>query len=281
MNLWICPICNERLNAVEGEWRCENGHSFDAAREGYVNLLVGRQKSGSKGDTREMLEARRRWFAEGFYEPLRTRLIDLVGDADLSGRRPIVVAEAGCGEGYYIGGVSEAWPRAVCLGYDIAKDGARLAARRYPRVQFAVADTNKGLPWSAGVVDVLLDVFAPRNAAEFARVARPGGRLIVVVPTERHLAELRAVRPLLAIQPEKRQLVEAAMAADFKLESAELLTVPMRPDAARIADLIGMTPNAWFTPRVGSVKLEQISQLAVTAEFQILVFVKNETREKA
>jgi len=274
MSLWICPICNEGFSVADGVWRCENGHSFDAAKEGYVNLLVGRQKSGHKGDTREMLEARRRWFEQGFYEPLRARLVELVGDTDSASGRAQVVADSGCGEGYYIGGVSEAWPRAICLGYDLSKDGARMGTRLYPRVQFAVADTNKGLPWASGCVDVLLDVFAPRNPAEFARVVRPGGRLIVVVPTEQHLAELRAVQPLLAIQPEKRQLVEAAMAQDFTMSSAELLKVPMHLSAAQMGDLIGMTPNAWFVSEEDRVKLEQVQAMTVTAEFQVLVLTR-------
>jgi len=271
--MWICPICSEPLEAGEKTWRCVNGHSFDVARGGYVNLLVGSQKSGRKGDTLAMLEARRRWFDHGFYEPLRARLIELVGDGEFT------VADAGCGEGYYIGGVSEQRPRAVCLGYDLSKDGARLGARKYPRVEFAVADTNKGLPWASGSVDVLLDVFAPRNSAEFARVVRRGGRLVVVVPTEAHLAGLRAVQPLLAIQPEKRQLVEAAMKPVFKLASEQLLRVPMRLDGVGAMDLVGMTPNAWFMSDEQRAKFEAVTTLEVTAEFQVLIFDKIDEKD--
>ena len=43
-------------------------------------------------------------------------------------------------------------------------------------------DVFRPFPLADGVADVVLDVFAPRNPAEFHRVLRPTGRLIVVRP---------------------------------------------------------------------------------------------------
>jgi 23S rRNA (guanine745-N1)-methyltransferase len=121
-------------------------------------------------------------------------------------------------------------------------------------------------------VDVLLDVFAPRNAPEFARVLKPGGRLLVVIPTARHLAELRQVYPLLAIQEDKRQAVETAMGEYFTLASAHVLTAALKLDAAAVADLVGMTPNAWFMTPENKQKLNNLIELTVTAEFEVLQF---------
>ena len=41
-------------------FNCIQGHSFDIAREGYVNLLLPNQKhSKSPGDSKDMMESRR------------------------------------------------------------------------------------------------------------------------------------------------------------------------------------------------------------------------------
>jgi len=267
---WICPICRLRLAEAPGAWKCPAGHSFDVAREGYVNLLVGRQRSGVKGDTRPMFEARRRWLESGRYLPLRQYLAGL---AKTAGSRA-VVAEAGCGEGYYLGGVCETAPKLTCVGFDLSKDGVKLAARRYPGAVFAAADTNRGLPWDDGSVDLLLDVFAPRNPVEFARVLRPSGRLVVVIPGTEHLAQLRATLPLLGIEEGKRSKIEVTFGSELVLETSERLNYLMDLSSAEIADLVGMTPNAWFLSSAGREKLAGLDAMSVTADFEMLVFIK-------
>ncbi|MDB5179091.1 MAG: methyltransferase protein [Patescibacteria group bacterium] len=264
---WICPNCNEALESAGGSLVCVNGHTFDVAREGYVNLLTGRQRSGHKGDTPEMLAARRRFFAGGYYEPLRQRLVSLV-----AGLKPRVVAEIGCGEGYYIGGIREHVPGVAAFATDIAKEGVRLGAKQYPRVHFAVADTNRSLPLANGSADVVLDVFAPRNGPEFARILRRDGRLVVVIPTTRHLAELREIQPLLVIQEDKRRLVEEGLAGEFKLAQHEVLTAPLELAGPAVLDLVEMTPNAWFLTPEQKQRLGEVGRIRVRGEFEILMF---------
>lgn len=254
---------------------CLNQHRFDVAREGYVNLLGGRARKGVVGDTAEMFGARRRFLEAGHYGPLRERLIELVREA-----KPEVVAEAGCGEGYYVGGISEVLPGVACLGTDIAKDGVRMAFKRYPRARFAVADTNELIPLPENSVDMLLDVFAPRNASEFARVLRPSGWLVVVIPSPRHLSELREIRPL-TIQANKRAEVTRTLGTKFRLESAEVLTVPLEHRELCVSDLIEMTPNAWFLDEAASRKLEMADVKGITAEFELLRFVPSISEAKA
>jgi hypothetical protein len=83
----------------------------------------------------------------------------------------------------------------------------------------------------------------------------------------------------LAIQPEKRQLVEAAMKPVFKLASEQLLRVPMRLDGVGAMDLVGMTPNAWFMSDEQRAKFEAVTTLEVTAEFQVLIFDKIDEKD--
>jgi 23S rRNA (guanine745-N1)-methyltransferase len=267
-SIWKCPKCDEPLVRESGSFACKNGHSYDVSKDGYVNLLrPGRKASKIMGDSREMLEARRRFFDAGFYEPLREFLTKLA-KRTASNR---VILEAGCGEGYYAGGVAEALPGALCLGTDISKDAVRMAAKRYAKAQFAVADTNDELPLNTGSADLIFDIFAPRNAGEFRRLIKPGGRLVIVIPTERHLAELQDVRPL-KIQADKRSAVEASMTAGFELESAGSLTFEMRLGGQSARDLVMMTPNGWFLDESDRGALAEGDARNVTAQFEILTF---------
>lgn len=265
---WICPNCSHALVGKEGSLRCDNGHSYDLAREGYVNLLAtGRQAAGVHGDSKAMLEARRRFLAVGYYQPLRARLIGIITSS-----RPRVVADIGCGEGFYIGGLARAKPEIACYGTDISKDAVRLAARSYPEASFAVASTYAPLPLADGSVDVVLDVFAPRNATEFARILSPSGHLIVVIPTDGHLRALRERYGLLAIQQDKAKEVMATFKATFRHVATETLAIELSLKGESIADLVEMTPNAWHIDEARHAALLASPRLGTNAEFAIMVF---------
>lgn len=270
-----CPVCDAGLSRRAGALACPAGHSYDVAREGYANLLAAQHRErGIEGDTAEMLRARRRFLEAGYYRPLRDRLIAeaaAVLDAHAtahatapapSGPGRFCVAELGCGEGYYIGGVAEALggrapggrtadgriPDGVFVGLDVSKAAARLAARRYGAAMFVVANLRRKVYLETASADVVLNVFAPRNAAEFARVARPGGRLVVVIPGESHLAGLRAELGLLGIHEAKEERVLDQLAPSFELAGRDALDYEVELPADAVADLVAMGPNRWHRP---------------------------------
>ena len=170
----ICPVCGAALAPQGAAWRCVQGHCFDVARQGYVNLLTVTQKhSRHPGDTREMVAARRAFLDAGWYAPIAKTLADLV-------RRFCPAAEAvldaGCGEGYYLsqlGWVPERW------GIDISRDAVRYAAARDRSAHWLTA-TAAHLPFADGGFDCVLSMFALTAGAEFARVLRPGGIFLIV-----------------------------------------------------------------------------------------------------
>lgn len=303
-----CPICAEPLARAGATLRCPRGHSFDVAREGYVNLLTGKPR----GDTREMALARRTFLEQGWYRPLADRLAALSSRclADAAGGAPatqaaLALVDAGCGEGYYLGRLLDALRPAaparemasrggadapvhattgglahdtapgvrVCLGVDISKDVVRLAARRYPRARFVVADLTRRLPIATGAVALLLNVFAPRHAAEFARVVAPGGSLLVVIPGPAHLAELRDALSLLGVEPEKERHVVTQLATGFALAEHESIEFTMRLDRAAVAALVTMTPNAWHRDHDTAGAIASLGdETAATASFRLLRF---------
>ena len=235
--------------------RCPRGHSFDIAREGYVNLLIPRDRErGIDGDSAAMLAARRRFLDRGAFRPLLDAVAVRVHDT-IEQRRargdasPALIVEAGCGEGYYIGSIADRIESAVCVGFDVSKAAVRLAARRYASATFAVANTRRRLYVDSSAAAVLLNIFAPRNIREFARVLQPDGSLVVVLPDRDHFAGLRDRFGLLDVREGKEaDLLEEARGLFVPAERAAVrFTVAM--DDAAVLDFIAMGPNARHAPR--------------------------------
>ena len=81
-NNLACPIDAEPLNLKDRQLRCINGHCFDLARQGYVNLLpVQHKRSKHPGDSKEMVAARQRFLNTGTYEPVADALSALLSAA--------------------------------------------------------------------------------------------------------------------------------------------------------------------------------------------------------
>ncbi|MEU1804106.1 putative RNA methyltransferase [Streptomyces sp. NPDC019937] len=239
LDLLRCPTCRARLHPDGGALRCPAGHTFDIARHGYVSLLTGSR--ATSGDDAPMVRARARFLSTGGYEPIRRAVARLAsGDVPV----PDTVVDAGCGTGYYLAGVLDQVPGARGLGLDASARALRFAARAHERTAAATWDIFRPFPLADGVADVVLDVFAPRNPSEFHRVLRPGGRLIVVRPTGRHLAELRGLPAMVTIDPAKEQRLHQALDPCFEAVVTERVEYAMPLPEQRALDLVGMTPSA-------------------------------------
>ncbi|MFE3519311.1 methyltransferase domain-containing protein [Streptomyces sp. NPDC059166] len=241
LDLLRCPTCRaRRLHADHAALRCPVGHTFDIARHGYAGLLTGTR--ATSGDDAAMVRARERFLSTGAYAPIREVGARLAADA-VSERATVV--DVGCGTGYYLAGVLDHLSGARGLGLDTSVRALRLAARAHDRAAAVAWDVFRPFPLADGTADVVLDVFAPRNPAEFRRVLRPTGRLIVVRPTGRHLAELRDHVPaMVAVDPAKEQRLHRALAPFFEAvvtEQVEYSATLSRPD---VLDLVAMTPSA-------------------------------------
>src|SRR5262249_35118728 len=155
----------------------------------------------------------------GAYAPVGDAIAGLAARTAPS---PATVLDVGCGTGHHLAGVLDALPAAHGLGLDSSPHALRAAARAHPRGAAAAADAFGPFPIAPTSVDVVLSVFAPRNAAEFHRVLRPGGRLIVARPDHGHLAQLRqVVEGMIDIDPHKEERLHGALDPHFEALETE------------------------------------------------------------
>ena len=228
---------------VERSLRCARRHTFDIARHGYVNL-AGRAPSDN-ADDQDMVRARAEFLDAGHYAPLAEHLGVLA--ARVGGGDGLVL-DAGAGTGYYLAAVLDCLPDAAGLAMDVSTYALRRAARAHQRAGAVGWDVWRPLPVRDGALSLLLNVFAPRNSVEFCRVLAPDGALIVVTPTDDHLAELVNAMRLLSVDARKRQRLDQTLSADFRLDATTVLRTPLTlspPDVLRAA---AMGPSARHVP---------------------------------
>lgn len=179
----ICPVCGAALGEASGALRCERGHSFDLAREGYVNLLTGSRPGDARGDSKQAARFRRDFLNRGYYAPLR----DALTERFRGGRGSLL--DICCGEGYYTAALA-ALPGLQVWGFDLAREMVRLAAKRHSGATLFVANLAR-IPVRSGAFDAATLLFAPFQEKELLRVLKPSGRLVLAVPGRRHLFGLK------------------------------------------------------------------------------------------
>ncbi|TDC67666.1 methyltransferase domain-containing protein [Actinomadura sp. GC306] len=234
----VCPVCGSDLALADRGLRCSAGHAFDIARQGYANLLPGNARPGT-ADTPEMVRARDDFLRAGHFAGLADRLA-----WDVAQARPAFVLDAGAGTGYYSARILDRSPDTAGLALDISKHAARKAAKAHPRAGAVVADLWRPLPLRDGAADTVVNVFAPRNAAEFHRVLRDDGLLFTVTPSPRHLGPLVEALGLLTIDERKTERTDAALAGYFKLDLRREIDTQADLTHEEVATLVGMGPSA-------------------------------------
>ena len=274
MSIFVCPICGAPLVREGSSYRCENRHSYDISREGYVHLLPANKKhSANPGDDKDMIAARTAFLDRGWYSPLREALSRL--SVAHTPAAPALL-DAGCGEGYYTEGILSALENAgkspQVAGIDLSKFGLKKAARRAKGAEFAVASVYH-LPVADGSIDLLVDCFAPLALEEYRRVLKPGGSFLYVTPAAGHLMELKSV----LYENPYPNAEEAVPYEGFDYEAIVPVTATMEiRDSESLMALFRMTPYAWKTPKEGVERLSALSELDVTMDFRIHVFKKRE-----
>jgi 23S rRNA (guanine745-N1)-methyltransferase len=224
----LCPVrgCHLPLARDERRYVCPSSHSFDIARSGYINLLQPQdRRSKQPGDTVAAVAARRRLHDLGVTEPLGRAISQIVGPSTED-----TVLDAGCGDGFYLGSLARQTGLTAC-GIDISIPAVEAAARRYQECQWVVANADRFVPYADASFSIVLSITARMNAAEFQRVLRKNGRLLVALPSPQDLVEVRG-----AGRDRVPRTIEA-FAGAFELIDQTTVTTTADLDAAAVEDV--------------------------------------------
>lgn len=272
---FVCPVCGAALKNEQNGLRCAKGHSFDFAKEGYVNLLLAsRMRTKMPGDSKEMVAARHRFLNGEGYKPFAEELARLCAQQAKQKKGPLHILDAGCGEGYYDSMIAAALEEQgiafELVGFDISKAAVRLAAKRHiPNASYAVA-SSFSIPVESGWADVILNVFSPFAGEEFRRCLAKGGRLVYAVPTAQHLMGLKEV---LYDTPYENSDAQVEYEG-FKQAGQTQVEAQLVAEGQQVQDLFSMTPYYWKTPAEGSARLAQCSQLKTPIGFRFVLYDK-------
>lgn len=260
----ICPICGAALHRVEKEYRCDNHHSFDIARQGYVNLLTVRQKrSLHPGDTREQVLSRRAFLDAGFYEPIARTLCDAAQEWNAQG--PIL--DVGCGEGYYSTRLAQSMG-AELTGLDISKEAVRCAAGKYKNALW-LCGTAAHLPVADHSAGMLCSLFALTMPEEFRRVLRPDGYYFQVLAAEDHLMGLKSIIYPKLLHKQKDTVPELP---GFELLRSVPIQFEFTVEGDQVQNLLSMTPHVYRISKEGAQRVAQTPTLTDRASCVLNIY---------
>ena len=260
----LCPICAAPLRQTDKTFRCDAGHSFDMARQGYINLLpVQNKRSLNPGDTREQVLSRRAFLEAGFYAPIAQALCDAARDLKCAG--PIL--DVGCGEGWYSAQLAEALD-APLIGLDISKEAVRCAAAKYKNAQWVCGSAAR-LPVADGSVGLLTSLFALTVPDEFKRVLRPEGYYFQVLAQEDHLLGLKSIIYPTLTHKEKNTTPDLP---GFTLVRQIPIRFTFTVEGEQVQNLLSMTPHVYRISKEGAQRLAETETLTDTASAVLNVY---------
>ena len=267
MSILACPVCRLPLYENTPCLLCDRGHSFDRAREGYVNLL--QNAKGQHGDNRLMLDGRRLFLEKGFYEPLRQAVCDAVKE---HAKENAVHLDVGCGEGYYTDGLARTLKEinGESYAFDISRDAVKYAAKRKSGAHLFVGSAY-AMPVLDDSIDVLTLLFSPFSREEILRVLKPRSIFVMAIPGERHLWGLKEA---VYDTPYLNQVASTEISG-FSLLSHRHIEDEIKLEGTQeIEALFSMTPYYYKTSPKDRAKLSLLDTLKTKIEFELLVYRK-------
>lgn len=271
MSIFICPVCGEKLDISGKSYVCANRHTFDMAKSGYVNLLPTNNSGSVHGDNKLMLRARRDFLEKGYYKPLRDAVCKTISHYCWDGS---IILDAGCGEGYYTTAVKAIFDQSEIAvemyGIDISKDAVDMAAKRKSGVNFAAASVFH-IPVQSYTCDIVLTMFAPYCGEEYSRILKKDGIMIMAIPSENHLWELKSK---IYDTPYKNEVKDYHLDG-FEFICAEKIAYTMKIyENSDILSLFSMTPYYYKTGKIEKERLNQLENLETQADFELLIYKK-------
>lgn len=268
--VFICPICKEKLNIKDRAYICQNNHSFDIAKQGYVNLLpVNKKHSDNPGDSKDMVLSRRAFLETGFYDIFAEKLCRII-DGIFTDSQKISIVDCGCGEGYYDGKLKMLKINYELFGFDISKEAVRYAAGKYKEYHYGVGSCFE-MPVASDSFDLAINIFAPMVPEETARVLKKGGYMIYAVPGKEHLMGLKKVLYENTYENETKD----TQYEGFDFIRRVSVKDKIDADAETGVNLFKMTPYYFKTELGAEEKIRKSNGFSTDIHFDFLIYKKS------
>lgn len=256
----VCPKCKHELYKNDKMYQCENHHTFDIAKKGYVHLFLKNRKQ--TGDDKHMVKARTYFLEKGFYQPLCDQILLFLKSLSFT-----TLVDAGCGEGYYTNQIADLFSKVDMYAFDLSKHAIHEACKGKNQVFYGVCSIAD-LPLKGDSIDIILSIFAPIQASEFYRVLKKQGYFLKVAPGPKHLYEMKQILYTDVYDNDLQHTYEGFELQEIK-EVAYDIELCSKQD---IEALFMMTPYYWKSPIEGSKKLLALDYLKTKVQFQIELY---------
>jgi 23S rRNA (guanine745-N1)-methyltransferase len=275
----VCPIDGEKLTQKNKQLVCDNGHTFDIARQGYVNLLpVQHKRTKQPGDSKAMVLARTEFLNSGIYQPIARQLTEIVF-SQLKQDNEICLLDAGCGEGYYSDAVindlsdRDASNIVSFVGLDISKDAIIQSTKRNKDISWVVG-TNRQPPVENESVDIILCLFGFLSVEGFNKILKPGGKIILVDPGPGHLKELREIIYAEVKKQDQLESLQKEMPGFSLVERKSLRFKEKITNNEQLNHLLIMTPHFYRASKEGRATACNLPELEITVDVVFRVMGK-------
>ena len=232
-----------------------------------MNLLQPQdRRSKHPGDSREAAQARRRLAEAGHADAVHRAFAHAINSR---GARAPALLDVGCGEGAFLRSL-DALAHLERHGVDISTPSIELAAKASSQVLFVVANADRFLPYADQSFNFVTSIDARVNAAEFSRVLKPGGLVLVAVPGPDDLIELREKVQGAGTHKSRTYRIEEELGESLGLMERTTVREQRTFEPATLRNLLTATYRGFRQSERAAV--DSLSAMTVTLSHEVLGF---------
>ena len=259
-----CPKCHKELKLIDKSYKCEEGHCYDVAKSGYINLLLNPDKAtNNPGDNKDSLLCRKAFLNAGYYDVILNEVTGYIKKHPIENS---TLLDLGCGEGYYTYQMYNQLGNQV-LGLDISKTGIQMASKYSKDITWIVGN-SKNVPVTDHSIDILTALFTVVNEDEIKRILNENGYMIHVTANNQHLIEFKElIYDEVKVKSDEhiRLNMNVLESYDFK----KTIHLNCREDTI---NLLKMTPHYYHIKKDRRHVLDELNEFDVTIDIRITVY---------
>lgn len=266
MHKLACPKCHQPLTLNNKSYYCPNHHTYDLAKQKYLNLLLNPDKSSNNpGDSKESLIARKNYLNKGYYDIILNAVKNqIIPQPNLH------ILDLGCGEGYYLSSLMKSLnePSNTYYGLDISKTAIQMATS-YTKEAYWMVGNSKNIPILDHSLDYVICMFTVVNKDELERVLKPNGKIIhVTANNPNHLIEIKhLIYDEVFEKPDT--FIRLPFTINHQFDICEKINITSNED---VLNLLKMTPHYYHIKKEKREVIDHLEAMEITIDVKVTVY---------